>query len=84
MIFVLALYSLSLPLSLEGLNEYRGELMVDILKPKGVSLGLTFTPGGSFTVSKLKAAGIADRCGALRVGGPASVCQQGTLGGQVY
>ena len=46
--------------------------MVELLKPKGASLGLTLreptTPGGALVVSKLKEAGIADRCGALHVG----------------
>lgn len=46
--------------------------MVELLKPRGASLGLTLreptTPGGPLIVSKLKEAGIADRCGALHVG----------------
>jgi len=46
--------------------------MVELLKPKGASLGMTLreptTPGGALVVSKLKEAGIADRCGALHIG----------------
>lgn len=56
----------------EGLSEYRGQLMVELLKPKGATLGMTLreplSPGGPLVVSKLKKAGIADRCGALHVG----------------
>ncbi len=56
----------------EGLGQYRGQLMVELLKPKGASLGLTLreptTAGGALIISKLKEAGIADRCGALHVG----------------
>ena len=46
--------------------------MVELLKPKGATLGMTlhepFSPGSPLVVSKLKEAGIADRCGALHVG----------------
>lgn len=59
-------------LSSEGLSEYKGQLMVELLKPKGATLGLTLcepvSPGRPLVISKLKEAGIADRCGALHVG----------------
>jgi C-terminal processing protease CtpA/Prc len=56
-----------------GLSEYRGELSVELLKPKGVSLGISLREsapreGGPFIISRVKEAGIADRCGALHAG----------------
>lgn len=46
---------------------------MEILKPKGASLGISLQEssppdGGPLIVSKVKGAGIADRCGALHVG----------------
>ena len=46
---------------------------MEILKPKGASLGIglqesSSPDGGPLIVSKIKGAGIADRCGALHVG----------------
>ena len=56
----------------EGLNEYRGQLLVELLKPKGATLGIglqgSTNLGGPLVISKIRPAGIADRCGALHVG----------------
>ena len=62
----------SLPASSEGLSEATSALLVELLKPKGVSLGLglreSVVRGAPLWVSRIKEAGIADRCGALHVG----------------
>ncbi len=45
---------------------------MELLKPKGASLGISLressTPGGPLVISRVKEVGIADRCGALHVG----------------
>ena len=62
---------LACPLT-EGLSEATGPLLVKILKPRGASLGLSLrespAPGDPLWISRLKEAGIADRCGALHIG----------------
>jgi hypothetical protein len=56
----------------EGLAEATSALLVELLKPKGVSLGLSLREsllrGAPLLISRIKDAGIADRCGALHVG----------------
>ena len=56
----------------EGLAEATSALLVELLKPKGVSLGLSLREsllhGAPLLISRIKEAGIADRCGALHVG----------------
>jgi len=56
----------------EGLSEARGALLVELLKPKGASLGISLSGcparGEPIWISRIKEAGIADRCGALHVG----------------
>ena len=56
----------------EGLAEATSALLIELLKPKGVSLGLglseSVVPGAPLLISCIKEAGIADRCGALHVG----------------
>ena len=62
---------MALPLT-EGLSEATSALLVELLKPKGASLGLglreSVVRGAPLWVSRIKEAGIADRCGALHVG----------------
>lgn len=47
-------------------------MLVELLKPRGVSLGISLRrgPGADdlLRISRIKEAGIADRCGALHVG----------------
>lgn len=47
-------------------------MLVELLKPRGVSLGISLRlspeEGGGLRISRIKEAGIADRCGALHVG----------------
>lgn len=64
----------------DELTEELGPLQVDLLKPKGASLGIKLRPsppsphnpssggGRPLVISRVKEAGIADRCGALHVG----------------
>ena len=56
----------------EGLAEATSALLVELLKPKGASLGLdlreSLLRGSPLMISRVKLAGIADRCGALHVG----------------
>ncbi|CAI8031684.1 Glutamate receptor-interacting protein 2 [Geodia barretti] len=55
----------------DELLESRGPLQVDLIKPKGASLGISLSGalhlGQPMYISKVKEAGIAERCGALHV-----------------
>ena len=66
------LYVISPCFPTDGLSEYSGQLLVELLKPKGATLGISLResspPGGPLVISRVKEAGIADRCGALHVG----------------
>ena len=60
------------PLALEGLAEATSALLVELLKPRGVDLGMNLRESllrsAPLLISRIKEAGIADRCGALHVG----------------
>lgn len=80
------LLSVVIPHTVEGLSEYRGQLLVELLKPKGVTLGISLqesrTPGGPLIISRVKECGIADRCGALHVGDHLLSLNKEGLGGR--
>ncbi len=54
------------------LTEAQGPMLVELQKPRGVSLGISLRKGPGVNdplrISRIKAAGIADRCGALHIG----------------
>ena len=75
MLFIMCAWSFTLLQLLstsEGLAEATSALLVELLKPKGASLGLglreSVVRGAPLCISRIKEAGIADRCGALHVG----------------
>lgn len=69
---------------IDMLTDPQGPLLVELLKPRGVSLGVSICPspeyGGPLRITRIREAGIANRCGALHVGdGIASVNGQSLL-----